>query len=130
MIYYTRMDNITFKSGLLTVVYGLYFYVLHQLVYLIRFGSLNTNFNLLDLLLIVVGILSVLLYVYFAKESDTKRKVALRVAFVLAIPFASIGSLMGGLLGALGILIYGLIPFVVFLLVAHLLFRRTSEAKV
>jgi len=42
------------------------------------------------------------------------------IAFILAIPISLFGSLGGGLLGEMGILAYGLIPFVIFLPIARL----------
>lgn len=120
------MSNISLISALRVVVYGLYLYVLHQIVFFVRFGALNTTLSISDLFLIGVGILSILLYVYFARNSHTTRKNALRAAFVLSIPFSFFGTLAGGLLGNVGILIYGLIPSIVCLWGAHLLFKHTQ----
>ena len=119
------MKHITPASSILVAIAGLYLYALHQIVFLVRFGGLNTRFSVLDLFLIVVGILSILLYIYFARGSSAKRKIALRAAFMLSIPFSFAGTLAGGLLGGLGIFIYGLIPCVVCLSITHLLFKRT-----
>ena len=118
------MHSLTLIGRILPFIYGLYLYILQQILFFFRFGKLNTDFNRLDFYLIVVGIASIFLYSYFVRKSESvRRKRALQIAFVIAVPFSVFGSLMGGLLGGVGILIFGLVPFLVILLLTHLLFR-------
>lgn len=109
------------------VLYGLYFYVIFQGIYFWRFGSINIDVNLLDLYVIIVGIVSVFMLMYTAKRLSSGRG-SLFVAFLIAIPFAYIGALGGGLLGATGILLFGLIPFGIALGIAYWLLKDSTNA--
>lgn len=109
-------------------LYGLYFYALQQGIYLVRFKELNTQVNMLDLYLVVVGILSVWLFMFFRSKMHSKKaRIALFVAFILAVPIASVGALLGGLLGPIGILAYGLIPFAVLMTIVFILFGKSRD---
>ena len=105
------------------LLYGFYFFLLFQIMSVVLFGGLNTNLNILDVFLYVVGVLSVLLFMYFAKKLGDRWK-SLWIPFVIALPYAYIGALGGGLIGAAGILIYGLLPFIVVLSLGYWLIKR------
>ena len=93
-------------------LYGFYFYLLFQAMFVYRFGHLNISFGVLDAFIVLVGILSVLLLFYFLKKLPRGRRWLLAVFFV-TVPFAYIGALGGGLLGALGLVVFGMVPFLV-----------------
>lgn len=109
-------------------VYGLYFYLLFQAMFYLRLGHLNLSFEALDIVLWVVGVASVALAVYFSKKLERGR-VLLWIPFLLALPFSYVGALGGGLLGAVGILIFGLVPFIVTLPIGFLIIRHFTAPK-
>lgn len=108
------------------IVYGLYMYLLYQAIAFLRFrefiGSCpECNFGTMDeisFLLFnhgspyIIGVLSVLLLYYFAKKYNVEPKKLLR-NFIIAIPFSFVFSLMGGLLGYSGLLVFGVLPFII-----------------
>jgi len=104
------------------LAWGLYYYVLFQIIFLARFGSLNLSFNALDISLIVLGVLSVVLLVYFANKLSA-RKGLLFIPFVIALPFSVIGALAGGLFGFIGIIAFGIVPFVIALPLGYWLIK-------
>ncbi len=112
----------------LALVYGLYFYALFQLSFLVRFGSLNTSFNILDFGSVLVGIISVVILLYFMRKLTRGRGFML-IPFLLMVPFSYLGALGGGLLGVLGIVAFGTIPFAVGLSVGYFAIKRFSHVK-
>lgn len=109
-------DHLSYPWAL---IYGLYFYVLFQAVFFVRFGTINTAMSTLDLSIIAVGILSVLLLMFFMRKLGREGKFML-IPFVVAIPFAYVGALGGGLLGHIGILVYGAVPFIAILSIGYI----------
>ena len=105
------------------ILYGLYFYILFQVAYFIRSGSINSSVRILDLGIVVVGIVSVLIFMYFAKKLGERWNLMF-IPFILALPLAYFGALGGGLLGLPGIVIYGLVPFIVLLPLCYWFFKR------
>ena len=95
-------------------VYGAYLYLLFQIMFFARFGRINTQVSVLDLFIWVVGIVSVLILMFFMRKLPT-RKALMFVPFVIALPFGYVGTMGGGLIGPLGMLILGTIPFAVIL---------------
>ena len=112
----------------LALVYGLYFYALFQLSFLVRFGSLNTSFNILDFGSVLVGIISVVILLYFMRKLTRGRGFML-IPFLLMVPFSYLGALGGGLLGMLGIVAFGTIPFAGGLSVGYFAIKRFSHVK-
>ncbi len=112
----------------LALVYGLYFYALFQLSFLVRFGSLNTSFNILDFGIVLVGIISVVILLYFMRKLTRGRGFML-IPFLLMVPFSYLGALGGGLLGMLGIVAFGTIPFPVGLSVGYFAIKHFSHVK-
>ena len=104
-------------SPLYAVLLGLLYYPLQQLIFFWRFGRFNTIFSVNDLLLPLVGIFAFLLLFSFLKRTEQKNgRMLLWILFILlAIPLSLIGSVGGGLLGPLGIVIFGLVPVLIVL---------------
>lgn len=98
------------KSYYRAPLLGLYFYILFQIIFLLRFGRINTQVHILDLGLVIIGISSVLLYTFFANKL-TQHKHLLIIPFLLALSFSYLGTLGGGLIHPLALLVFGLIPF-------------------
>jgi len=105
------------------ILYGLYFYLIFHVLFLFRFGRFNTDMSVVDLFIVLVGIMSVLLLMYFAKKVGEKKKL-LFIPFVIAIPFSYIGALGGGLLGPVGVLVFGMIPFLITLPIGYALLKK------
>ena len=121
-------DNI---EGIKTLLLGLYFYPLQQPIFLLRFGRLNDSSGLLDIGgPTIVGICSVAMLKYFLGKARTRiQKKIILACFFAAVPFALIGSMAGGLLGFIGIIIYGLMPFALFLGAGHLISAKKFSKK-
>jgi hypothetical protein len=107
------------------VLGGIYYYALFQLIYLARFGSLNTTVSSLDAWLIIVGMCSVAVLLYYANKGALFWK--LLIAFLIAIPLSLVLALIGGLFGAVGVFAAGLLPFVILLSVGYWLAKPRSE---
>ena len=114
------MDYLSYQWSIL---YGLYMYLIFQIMFLSRFGSINTTFTSLDIFIIAVGIISVIIAMYFANKLGSGRAWLL-VPFLIALPFSYIGILSGGLFGIVGILIGGLLPFAVLLPLGYWLVKK------
>lgn len=106
---------------------GLLYYVLFQLIYLVRFGSLNMTFNPLDLNLIVLGVVSVAALIYFANKLGGWKM--LLIPYLIALPLSAFGALAGGLMGALGMLFFGLVPFAITLPIGYWLIKKFSSGQ-
>jgi len=105
------------------LVFGFYYYIIFQLVYLARFGDLNLSWNFVDVFLPAVGIISVAMFIYFAKKIPERRGLFF-IPFFIALPLSMLGALGGGLLGPLGVLIFGLLPFAVLLPLGYWLVKK------
>ncbi len=108
--------NTNLKRNLInSVVYGVLFYVVVNLVFYFNFG--NIDFRWIDLIFIIVPFINFFFAGFLSQKSDTKfKKYFVWVFFVLSVPVSYYGLIMGGLLGILGIILYGIVP--VFLLTA------------
>lgn len=108
------------------LAYGAYFYVLFQLVYLVRFGSFNMDVNVFDMSLYGVGVVSVLILLYFAHKL-TRGRGYLLFPFVLAAGASVVTTLGGGLLGFVGAVLFGLIPFAVILPLGYWVITKFTQ---
>ncbi len=59
----------------------------------------------------------------------TRRRGFMLIPFLLMVPFSYFGALGGGLLGMLGIVAFGTIPFAVGLPVGYFAIKRFSHVK-
>ncbi len=106
-------------------LYGFYFYLLFQIVYIVRFGHVNTVFSFSDTALYAVGLASVLLCQYLARELPRARGFMI-IPFLVGLPFGFVGALGGGLLGWLGVFIFGFVPFAVALPTGYWVVKRVA----
>lgn len=118
----------TFLTYPWALVFGLYYYVIFQLIYLARFGSLNLNWSMVDVSLPIVGIVSTVLFVYFAKRIPRRRGLFF-IPFLTALSLSVFGALGGGLLGPVGVLIFGLVPFALFLPLGYWLVKKFAREE-
>lgn len=117
----------TYDKVLFGILFGFYFYFLQQILFFLRFGTFNQQTSSLDISLVLVGAISVWMLMYLRSKfqsPDDRRK--LWAAFGLSAIAAVFTSLMGGLLGFIGILIFGLAPFVVVLGLTNILLSRSK----
>ena len=113
------------KNYAYPLILGLYPYLLFQLIALLGSGKIILFSSYLDLFLVVVGILSVVALFYFLNKFPKSQRTTL-ISFFAAVPFSLFLMLLGGLLCWLGILIYGLFPFVVALFISYLISRKSK----
>lgn len=118
----------SYSSYVWALPLGLYFYLLFQVVFLLRFGEFNLEFSYIDLGIWLVGVLSVLIATYFCNKL-TSGKWYLLIPFLLALPLAFFGSLGGGLFGLLMLVVFGTLPFAVLLPPSYWLIKRLTVQK-
>jgi hypothetical protein len=116
-------------SFLWALAVGLVFPVLQVLIYLVRFGGLNPEAPLTDYLLFFLGgVLAGAGLIYFLRRSQTPGTFrAVIIAFVISVPFAMFGMVVGGLMGVVGVLLLGVSPSVFITGVGYLLGRAFSK---
>lgn len=110
------------------LVYGLYMYVVFQLMFFAQFGIFNLTVNIIDLGIYIVGVVSVLLTQFFMQKLQHKQLLML-IPFLVALPFGYFGALGGGLLGIVGMVIFGLIPFVVIVPLGYLVLKAILKRR-
>ena len=111
----------------LALIWGLYFYLLFQLVFWVRFGHVNGSFDEGTFALYLVGVGSILLCQYLSRRRPG-HELGMTVAFVVGVPFAFIGALFGGLFGAFGVVLLGLVPFAIALPLGHWVIGMRAHA--
>lgn len=91
---------------------GLLFAVLQILIFLVRFGRLDTEAALTDYLwFFLAGALIGAGLIYLLRRSENQDIFrAVLIAFVISLPFAAFGMLFGGILGAIGVIFLGVSP--------------------
>ncbi len=108
---------------------GLLLVVLNLLLFLFRFGDMNTEAPLTDYLVIFLagGVIGAAL-VYFLRRSETKSIFnATLTAFVIGLPFAMFGTMFGGIVGWIGILLLGISPAVFLIGLGYYLSRAFAR---
>ncbi len=95
-----------FLVGLLTVVYQV-------AAFYMRFGRWNTDSTIVDYILFFLAgsIGGWILVTFLNRQTSTAKRWVVLIAFLLATPIAMIFILGGGLLGAIGILLFPQIPW-------------------
>lgn len=91
---------------------GLLFPILQVVIFFLRFQNLNSDATLSDyLFFFITGSLIGLALIYFLRRSETHRTYnATIIGFVVGVPLALIGMLLGGLMGGFGIILFGMSP--------------------
>jgi len=111
-----------------SILYGLYMYVIFHILFLVRFGRINVEVNSSDIFIVLVGIFSVVLLMYFGNKVGDKKKLLL-IPFVIAIPFSYMGALGGGLLGPIGMLVFGILPFLITLPIGYVFLKKGKNKE-
>lgn len=108
---------------------GLLFVVLIVLTFLFRFGSLNTEAPLTDYVMIfLAGALIGVTLVYFLRRGGAKPVFnATLIAFVISLPFALFGMVLGGVVGGIGVFFLGVSPAVFIIGVGYYLGRAFAK---
>lgn len=104
--------NRSYLLYLLVIPIGFAWPLMHVLVFLLRFGSMPTESSLIFL---PMGIASAVVLVFLVKKAESrKRKRRTVIGYLLASPFAFIGSLFGGLMSPqlVWVFIFGTVPLV------------------
>lgn len=122
------MDKKT--SFLWALAIGLIFPILQTLVFFLRFSAFNAEAGAQDYFFfyiagVVIGL--GLIYLLNRSQSTGAWRGAL-IGFIVGIPFALFGMLMGGLMGPLGAIFLGVSP-AVFLIALGYFFGRLFSRK-
>lgn len=116
------------KQYLIALLASPTLYLLHQLLFLSRFGRLNPQLTLTDLGLFIVSAIAVWFFVRTLTQlSSTRSRTALSTAFVISLLLSVITSLAGGLLGIIGVIIFGLLPFGIILVPTTWILRKRGK---
>jgi hypothetical protein len=115
-------------SFLWALVIGLLFTILQVVIYFLRFNSLNPEATPSDYLFFFIGgTLIGLGLIYFLRRSENKATYrASLIGFVIGIPFALFGMLLGGLAGPLGSILLGMSPGIFMTVIGYFLGRTFS----
>src|SRR5688500_8355185 len=101
-------------SFLWALAVGLLFPVLQVVIFFMRFGRFDSEAPLTDYLLFFLG--GALIgagLIYFLRRSETRGTVrAVIIAFIISVPLALFGMVVGGLMGVVGVLLFGVSPSV------------------
>jgi hypothetical protein len=118
-------------SFLWALAIGLAFPVLQVIIFLIRFGRFDTQAPWTDYLLFFLGgAFSGAGLIYFLRRSETRAvSRAVIIAFVLSLPFALFGMVVGGVIGMVGALILGVSPSIFITGVGYFLGRILSRKR-
>ena len=104
--------NRSYLLYLLVIPIGFAWPLMHVLVFLLRSGRMPTESSLIFL---PMGIVSAVVLVFLVKKAESRtRKRRTVIGYLLASPFAYIGSLFGGLMSPqlAGVFIFGTVPLV------------------
>lgn len=117
-------------SFLLAFAIGILFVVLQVLIYFLRFNTINPEASIADYLFFFIGgTLIGLGLIYFLRRSENKgTRQATIIGFIIGIPFAVFGMLLGGLAGPFGVIFLGMSP-AVFTTAAGYFLGRTFSKK-
>ena len=106
-------------------VVGVTFVTFQLIIFYVRFGRLPQSSPWTDyLLFFIAGTLGGLILIYFlnqARQARARRSILL--AFLLALPFALLLSVLGGLLGWWGVIVYPLFFWALFTWIGSLVGR-------
>jgi hypothetical protein len=116
-------------SFLWALAIGLAFPLLQVLIYFVRFGGLNPEAPLTDYLLFLLGgVFAGAGLIYFLRRSETAGiSRAVIIAFIVSVPLAMFGMVVGGAIGPIGALILGVSPSVFITGVGYFLGRAFSK---
>jgi hypothetical protein len=91
---------------------GLAFPILQVVIYLIRFGSLDSGAAFIDYIgLFIAGALIGLGLIYFLRKSDSGKVLrAVIIGFVIGLPFSVFGMVVGGMVGVVGVILLSVSP--------------------
>lgn len=117
-------------SFLLAFAVGILFVVLQIVIFFLRFNNLNPDASIVDYLFFFIGgTLIGLGLIYFLRRGENKgTRQATIIGFIIGIPFAVFGMLLGGLAGPFGVIFLGMSP-AVFTTAAGYFLGRTFSKK-
>src|SRR5512147_929466 len=105
-----------------SVPIGFVYPVLQVLIFLFRFRKLNTLGSPLDyLVFFAAGLAGALLLIFFLRRSRARvGRWVILCAYLLAVPLALAGMIVGGLLGPVGIILFSFVPWALFMWLGYL----------
>jgi len=101
-----------------SVLYGLIFLVIQMGTFYFRYNTLSIEF-VSYILFFIIGLVAGLFVIYMVEKG--KSVISLNVGAIIALPVALILSIIGGLFvlsGLLGVLVGGIIPFLIIIYIA------------
>jgi len=116
-------------SFLWAIAIGILFPVLQVVTFFLRFQNINPDAGLTDYLyFFVAGLLIGVILIYFLRRSDSSSAYrGAMIGFIIGVPLALIGMLLGGLVGAFGAILFGISPNIFTIAVGYFIGRATSK---
>jgi hypothetical protein len=100
------------KKRLLWMLFlTLLFPITNLVIYTVRFQAPDGRLYLESLVFAPIGLIGGLIFFYFYDKAHRRvQKNSIIAGFLLAMPLAALGGLMGGLLGLVGTIVFGALP--------------------
>jgi hypothetical protein len=116
-------------SFLWALAVGLLFLILQVVIFLIRFGKVDTEAAFTDYLgFFIAGALIGLGLIYFLRRSKTAGVFrAVIIGFVIGLPFGVFGMVLGGTVGMIGVIMLSVSPSVFITGVGYFLGRALTK---
>ena len=116
------------QSFSLVLLAGPLVYAVQLLIVLFRFGQIDAETVLQGLIFVPTGWLMALPVVFFlSRLPERSQRLWLWGFAALALPVSLVGMVMGGLLGPLGVVAYGVLPMLATATVGYVLIRLVGR---
>lgn len=110
---------------------ALFFPILQGFIFYLRFQTINTSASFIDYVAFFIsGLLMGLALIYLLRRSDTSSaRNGTIVGFVIGIPLALFGMIIGGLTGAFGAVLFSISPSIFAMMIGYILGRVRAKKK-
>ncbi|MDA4847452.1 hypothetical protein [Hoeflea poritis] len=117
------------QSFSLVLLAGPVVYAIQMLIFLFRFGRIDAETVLQGLIFVPTGWLMALPVAFVLGRLPARsQRLWLWGISALALPVSLVGMIMGGLLGPLGIIAYGVLPMLAAATIGYILTRLVGRA--
>jgi hypothetical protein len=110
---------------------ALFFPVLQIVIFYFRFQRMNAEASFTDYLAFFIsGLLIGLALIYLLRRSETTSASRCTIiGFIIGIPLALVGMMVGGLTGAFGAVLFSISPSIFVMLIGYVIGRARGQKK-